>query len=327
MKKLLLTTSAVFALSTVCAPAFADSYTIWNLNKQKYTEINEVTNIEKTVNVEVADVTELDSNAQALAVVNDNIHDDLVTFATVGQVGSSGGVDNTGGFQTGYTENGTPIVGTGALFAGYEINFGIHRNSLITNSVNNDTGVGEMNQDSGANTDQGNTISAAFVFDGGPANITPAENAPAGVQGADVAQAEAYVDQSNTDNWAADVEATPDPNHLVPLITATLTGSFNHDTGVFFGNQNAGDMNSQQNALAAAVGGNTLTALSDAGLNQVNEGNQVFDVNTIKADAITNSINHDQGIVAFNQSVGDMNNQATVVSVAAIAAFVALPSQ
>jgi hypothetical protein len=40
---------------------------------------------------------------------------------------------------------------------------------------------------------------------------------------------------------------------------------------------------------------------------------------------INASVNSNQGLVMVNQSVGDNNNQATVVNVAAIASFVALP--
>src|SRR5437016_5472133 len=98
MKKLLLTTGAVAALSMVCAPAFADSFTFWQFAKGKFTEINEITQIEKTINVYVTDTTELDSSAQALAVVNDTIEGNLVTFATVDQVGPAG--ENPGGFTT-----------------------------------------------------------------------------------------------------------------------------------------------------------------------------------------------------------------------------------
>jgi hypothetical protein len=329
MKKLLLTTGAVAALSFVCAPAFADVFTFWNFSKGKFTEINEVTQIEKTINVYVTDTTELDSSAQALVAVNDSITGDLVTFATVGQIGSPG-VPNTGGFTTTGGFDGNTLTGTGTLFAGDQLNFGIHHASTITGSVQNDVGIGQLNQDSGNNSDQGNTISAAFVFDkAGTAPTEAATTPPTVVVNGDVAKAEAYVEQLNENNTAYDIEFSPYvPNTTTlhaPFITATITNSITGDVGVFMVNQNAGNMNSQQNALAAAVGDNTFTALSDAGLNQVNEGNFSFDINTVKSDDIDHSINNDTGIVAVNQSVGNMNNQATVISVSAIASFVGLP--
>ena len=324
MKKLLLTTGAVAALSMVCAPAFADSFTFWNFTKGKFTEINEVTQIEKTINIYVTDTTELDSSADALVAVNSSIEGDVVTFATVDALP----VGNRGGFTTTGTLDGNPVVnsgtGDGVLFHGDQLNMQIHHTNSIDQSVDNDTGIGQLNQDSGNNSNQGNVISAAFVFDA-------AAVAPTGTKivNGDVAKAEAYVEQLNTRNAAYDIEASPftppDSNILLPFIQATISHSVNNDTGVFMVNQNAGNMNSQHNALAAAVGDNTFTALSDAGLNQVNEGNLSFDINTVKSDLITDSVNSDTGIVAVNQSVGNMNNQATVISVAAISSFVGLP--
>ena len=90
-------------------------------------------------------------------------------------------------------------------------------------------------------------------------------------------------------------------------------------------NQNAGNNNQQHNVLAAAVGDNAFTALADAGLHQVNSGNTSYDVNTVKEDLIQHSVNNNTGIVAFNQSVGNNNNQATVINVAAISSSVGLP--
>ena len=323
MKKLLLTTGAVAALSMVCAPAFADSFTFWNFTKGKFTEINEVTQIEKTINIYVTDTTELNSSADALVAVNSSIEGDLVTFATVDQLP----VGNRGGFTTTGTLDNNPLTGSGVLFHGDQLNMQIHHTNTIDQSVDNDTGIGQLNQDSGNNSNQGNVISAAFVFDAAaPATGTAIVNG-------DLAKAEAYVEQLNTDNAAYDIEASPFvlDSHGVSTgvldfkITATILDSINSDTGVFMVNQNAGNMNSQHNALAAAVGDNTFTALSDAGLNQVNEGNISFDINTVKSDLITNSVNSDTGIVAVNQSVGNMNNQATVISVASLSSFVGLP--
>jgi hypothetical protein len=310
----------------VCAPAFADVFTFWNFTKGKFTEINEVTQIEKTINIYVTDTQELDSSADAIVAVNSSITGDVVTFATVDALLPG----NDGGFTTTGTLDGNPVVangtGDGVLFHGDQLNMQIHHTNTITNSVDHDTGIGQLNQDSGNNSNQGNVISAAFVFDAtGVAPVETGTNPPKVVNG-DVAKAEAYVEQLNTDNSAYDIEASPFTNGLlVPFISATISGSISNDTGVFMVNQNAGNMNSQHNALAAAVGDNTFTALSDAGLNQVNEGNTSFDINTVKSDLITNSVNHDTGIVAVNQSVGNMNNQATVISVAAIASFVGLP--
>jgi hypothetical protein len=325
MKKLLLMTAATFALSGAAAPAFSDDFTFWNVEKGKFTEINDITQIEKTINVYVTDTLELNSNAQALVTVNSAIQGDTVTFATVNQLGT----DNTGLFTAsgpggGVTVNSVPLVGSGVLFDGDQGDFDIHRASTITGSVDRDEGVGQLNQDSGNNSNQGNAISAAFVFDKNGTPAVESNTSLTSING-DVAEAEAYVEQLDTGNSSYHIEGTTPTASTGPNISATLTGSFDGDTGVYFGNQNAGNMNSQHNALAAAVGDYTATALADAGLNQVNSGNIMFEINTVKADSITGSLDGDVGIVAFNQSVGNMNNQATVVNVAALASSVGLP--
>ncbi|MFI4934571.1 MAG: hypothetical protein ACHP7N_08130 [Caulobacterales bacterium] len=327
MKKLLLMTAGAFALSTAAAPALADSFTNWNFAKGKFTEINETTQIEKTINVYVTDTVELDSSASSLVAVNSNISGDLVTFATVKQLlpGNKGGFTASGTGNAG-TFDGTSVVGSGTLFFGNQGEMNVHRHSLITNSVDLNTGIGQLNQDSGNNSNQGNAVSAAFVFDAkgtAPIETVATGTAPVVVNG-DVAKAEAYVEQLNTNNAAYHLEGSVVAPSAAE-ITADLANSFNSNIGVFMGNQNAGNMNSQENALSAAVGDNTMTALADAGLNQVDTGNIAFEINTVKEESITNSVNHNVGIVMFNQSVGNMNNQATVVNVAALASTVGLP--
>jgi len=301
MKKLLMTAAAGLALAGMGASAAsADVLTSWTFNKTKLTTINEPTNVTKVISISVTDTKPLDSAASALVAINSS-----VTGAIVGTAHVSDpliGVINAPGIPD---------------FYGDEGNYDIHRSAMITGSVLNNTGIGQLNQDVGNNSNQGNVVAAGFVFGG-----------------SDFADAEAYVEQLSTGNSARDVEdsgnfvfVNPGLGGLtiVPLITATLDGSMNHNTGVFFANQNAGNNNQQHNALAAAIGDNVFTALADAGLHQVNSGNHSYDVNTVKEDLIQNSVDNNSGIVAFNQSVGNNNNQATVVNVSAIASFVALP--
>lgn len=298
MKKLLMTAVAGLALAGMGASAAnADALTNWTFTKHKTTTINEPTNVTKIISINVTDTLPLDSAASALVAINSSI-----TGATVG------------------TAHVTDPLGVFDQFNGDPMNYNIHRSADINGSVLNNTGIGQLNQDVGNNSNQGNVVAAGLVFGGN-----------------DFADAEAYVEQLSTGNSARDVEdflnlQAPDGGEpllggltLVPLITATLEGSMNHNTGVFFANQNAGNNNQQHNALAAAVGENAFTALADAGLHQVNSGNHSYDVNTVKEDLINSSVNNNTGIVAFNQSVGNNNNQATVINVSAISSFVGLP--
>jgi len=289
MKKLLLMAAAAVAFSGIASAASATSLTDWTFDKTKLTEINDNTYVEKDVNIWVEDVDTLDSAGKSLAVVNSDILGDSVWYANVVA---------------------PPQAGTGEVFVGSHFSYGIDRHALITGSVTNDVGIGQINQDVGNNTNQGNVISAALVFGGN-----------------DLVDAEAYVEDINAFNVSIHHELTPitqDPNSTLANMSADLTASFNHLTGVYMGNQNAGNMNSQHNVLSAAVGDNAFVALADAGLDQVNGANTSYDVNSVKRDAITNSIDNNTGIVAFNQSVGSMNNQATVINVAALSSAVGL---
>jgi len=326
MKNLLLSAAASLALTAALGGvAHADATTKWTVTNTKTTVILEPTTITKTETVTVTDTKPLDGMASALALVNSTVERAVVGLADVPQnvvVGSNQGT------------NGIPE------FKGDPFNFGIRRTATVFDSVEHNTGIGQLNQDVGNNSNQGNVIAAAFVFDA-------TDTSP---NGGTLAKAEAYVEQLSEFNSSLNVEsgdpsskdnglvanpgytsgpngtpATPEDGPLLPQIEATISDSINSNTGVFMVNQNAGNNNQQHNALAAAIGDNTFTALSDAGLHQVNKGNSVYDVNTVKEDVILHAVNNNSGIIAVNQATGDNNNQATVVSVAAIASFVSLP--
>jgi hypothetical protein len=315
MKTLLLAAAAGLALTVAMAgAASADVTTNWTVTKNKTTTINEPTTITKIITVNVTDLKPLDSEASGLVVINSTVEDAIVGTAHV----TDPGIGGSGG-------NAVPPI---PPFNGDEGNYDIHRSATLTGSMLHNTGIGQLNQDVGNNSNQGNAIAVAFVFGGN-----------------DLAKAEAYVEQLSVNNSSRNVEngdptspgnnlilntqydngLTPDQGYFLPQISADIDGSINNNTGVFFVNQNAGNNNQQHNALAAAVGDNAFTALGDAGLHQLNSGNHVYDINTVKQDTINNSVNFNSGIVAVNQSSGDNNNQATVINVAAISSFLALP--
>jgi len=70
------------------------------------------------------------------------------------------------------------------------------------------------------------------------------------------------------------------------------------------------------------VGIGSQVALAESVLGQVNTGNTVLEVETLKVDRIAESINNNTGIGGVNQSSGNMNNQASAVSFSAITSSV-----
>lgn len=191
--------------------------------------------------------------------------------------------------------------------------YGIHLSATLDDSMNDNSGVWGLNQDVGNMTNQGNVVSVAGV-----SNETEA-----------VADAQAHVEQDNTNNTVTELELLRnlDGEHVTNLNTppeeflvnklASITDSINDNSGITNVNQNSGNMNNQSNGVAAAIGFGTVVALSDADLGQYNANNHVDELETVKRATIEGSINGNSGIVNVNQSAGNMNNQGNVVSIAA----------
>ena len=112
---------------------------------------------------------------------------------------------------------------------------------------------------------------------------------------------------------------------------AVVDGSFQNNSGVLHGNQAAGNMNNQANALSMAVSlEETGVALSEADLGQYTVWNEVLESDSRggegdevrpgirKLSSIQGSFNNNVGIVGFNQTTGNMANQANVVSLSAV---------
>jgi hypothetical protein len=280
MKHKYLYAVAALAFGLAASPAFADVTATMDVQKDKIVLIVQPSIIVKVVDLQVVYRGALTDGATAQALVNSSNSRNRVTWS----------VDND-------REDG---VNT----AGNRSDMRIVRKALTENSVLRNTGIGQLNQDTGNFANQGNVISAGLDF------------------GKDAfANAEAYAEQITNGNNVFHSEGNVAPR-ANPPIDAVITGSFNTNEGVFMGNQNSGNINSQHNVLALAVADSAVWALSDAGLNQVNAGNVAFETNSVKRDLITNSVNGNTGIVMINQSVGNMNNQATVVSVAALTSAV-----
>ena len=184
---------------------------------------------------------------------------------------------------------------------------GIQRDATIDASINSNTGIVGVNQDVGDFANQANIVAFAFV------------NNTTGLTS--VANSQAHVSQHNENSVTTDVELF-DIN--ANRRAASITGSVNGNTGIVGVNQNAGNMNNQINAVALAVGVNAAVALSEADLGQLNSSVEVNETNTTRAEDITGSVNGNTGITQVNQSNGNLNNQASVISISALTSSVAI---
>jgi hypothetical protein len=279
---------ALIAAAGLASPALADVQVVGEVDVDKDIVIDVNTVKDKDVTIEVDFDIDLTGAAKSDAIVNATVDD----------------VDI--GPEDGNTDNGTELTAN------------------TIGSVNENTGIVQFNQDAGQATNQGNVISAAIIFSEDPLD-------------AQVVISEAYVDQRASDSSAVHLESGANLGGLINDdgtvnldgefeydLTTRIADSYNGNVGVVMGNQNAGAGNNQHNVLSAAVGENALVALSDAGLGQETSGNFVEEVNTLKLALVADSVLGNEGIVAVNQSVGAFNNQATVISVAALSSAVGL---
>jgi hypothetical protein len=185
----------------------------------------------------------------------------------------------------------------------------IYRVATINNSIDNNHGSVGVNQDTGNDVNQANLIAYGLTD-----------------QGSNFTNGEASVDQSNTQNvvdfsWTIDTDF---PNALYDVnVTASMSNSVNHNTGVVGVNQNSGNNNNQTNAVALAAGlplagtpGQGI-ALAEADLGQENTHNTVHAVNVSATATIDGSISNNTGIVGVNQAVGNNSNEANVAAVGA----------
>jgi hypothetical protein len=179
--------------------------------------------------------------------------------------------------------------------------------SIILNSVNGNTGLTNINQQAGNMANQGIAISVAVdVEDGGDGQQPP--EAEGGF-----AEAQASVAQNMDTN---EVQST-----AILWRIADIENSINGNTGITNVNQATGNINNQMAGISLAVSLADGVALSEADLGQSNTNNSVreyessgYGVN--KNDSIASSVSGNTGITTVNQTCGNMNNQANIVSVA-----------
>ena len=193
----------------------------------------------------------------------------------------------------------------------------------IDGSIQTNTGVIGVNQDVGNFVNQGNVVAFA---------LTDSETS--------FADAQAWTDQTNGtagdppdntliqfENDTGIVDVPGKPPGVIPLNqsrTATITDAVTGNNGIVGVNQNAGDINNQHNSVAISVGLGAIAALSESVLGQDSTNNQVTETNVARSNTITTSVNANVGITAVNQTSGNFNNQASVVSFSGATSQVAI---
>ncbi len=175
-----------------------------------------------------------------------------------------------------------------------------YRTAIITGSINYNKGIVGVNQDAGNFNNQGNIVGIAVMV--GDA-LQPG-----------YANAQVSASQQNVFNAVSAVEGYPT---FSPVKIDLITGSIYKNSGIIGVNQSVGNLNNQLNQVALAVGDGVAVAMSEADLGQLNAYSIVREIGTLKSDTITGSINENSGIVGVNQSAGNMNNQANIVSISA----------
>jgi hypothetical protein len=269
MKKLMKATVAAGALALVATPAMADNFLFWEVLKlAEYTIVVDVTK-EKIADINVNFDEELEGSASSQALVNARVEFNSNSNGSTNEANST------------------------------------QRTAILNNGVNENLGIGQLNQDVGQFSNQGNVASVGLDLGGDAYTM-----------------AEAYVDQKTQSNFSGTREGIV--NTANPNLESLIYGSVNENTGVFHVNQNSGVGNQQHNVLSAAVGASAVIALADAGLGQLTAGNSLADTNTVKRDVLSDSVNGNTGIVNVNQSVGTFNSQATIVNVSALTSAVGL---
>ena len=188
---------------------------------------------------------------------------------------------------------------------GSEATQDVEAHATIDSTVAGNKGILGFNQDAGNSVNQGYNVAVSL------SNVKS------------VTDAQSWVDQRNQENT---VRATShDYLDGQASKTATMKNTIGADSasahqGLIGVNQNAGNMNNQTSSVALALGVGAQVALSESALGQVNMGNKVYEVGTMKTDLIENAMNYNLGTVQVNQSAGNMNNQGSSIAISATVA-------
>lgn len=278
-----------FGLAALASPAAASLLLTVDVVKTKNVNVDINIDITKNIVVNVELIEEFEGDAEALVNVNVENYMNEVMGCVKSCPGQGPDMD--------------PETAT----------YGIVRNSLLSGSVNGNSGVLGVNQDTGNLVNQGNSLALTNVEVEGDQQI--------------VVHSEAAGDQKNHGNIIRHFEVDrPDDqvNHGATILNSIGSGDGNGNTGLVSVNQNAGNANNQHTGMAFAYSAANAVALSEAELGQVNRGNTIESENTVRRGSISGSIQFNEGVVQVNQSAGNLNNQASMIAISALAAKVAI---
>jgi len=267
-KQLLASAALLLGAVAFSTPSSADVFVLATANLDKDTTVTENLRIFKTITFLVdADFTPVRSAAEAVTIINQANSGNVVTHI-------SGALGNR-------------------LFADLL--------ATINDSVRDNRGITQVNQDVGSSNNQANSVNAA-------ASLTQAFFTESMIE------VEQYTvgNRTNTDGTAT--FAGGNLSHATKA--ALMNNSVVNNIGITQVNQNAGAASNQLNAIDLAIGANAAVALSEAALGQTNTGNHVDEIATVKVSSMFNSVNANRGITMVNQNSGNMNNQGTVISFA-----------
>lgn len=276
--------SAAFCVS---APALADVTVTGTIDLEKDIDVFETIDIDTTVDLDVEVDLEAEKFAESIAIANQSNFNNEAC-------------DNCA-----------------------------EKDGIIRDSAIGNTGVVSINQAVGNMNNQGTLVSVAVdaASDGPPELVGEANSG--------FAESIAAADQRNgtPDALAGTDGSYTSGANLIDTVNivfrnARIDGSFNTNTGLVYGNQASGHMANQVNvlSLAFAIDDNGV-ALAEADLGQVNANSIVnesddptdtLSIGVVKVAATVNSLNGNTGIVGVNQSVGNLANQANVISIAAV---------
>jgi hypothetical protein len=293
MRKLLLSTVAsaalALALGPTATPAVADVDVVVTVRKTQTISVTETITKDKDVLLEISALDLMaDGAAEALALANVTNN-----YNAVGQSAQPGGDIN---------------------------DYAIFREALLKDSVILNSGVVELNMDTGNMNNQGNQLSAALVIDSAEDTIVFVEAMAEAEQingGLEEGEGNSVVHLEIPEPTG---ENPGDPGFSIlpgnANIYAAITDSINGNVGVVGVNVAGGNMNNSNNLVALAIGFGAEFALAEAALGQANSGGSVLEAGVKKTGEIVGSINDNSGVVGVNLAGGNMANQANIFSLA-----------
>ena len=290
----------------LAAPALADVTVTVDVSKTKDVSVTETVTINKDITVTIGVTVDLDRAAEAMALVNQVITNNLVDR-------------NVDVFQS---VDDQQLLRAAVIFQ-----------SIGGVPGDGNAGVTGFNQDIGAMTNQGNIWSVALTEDDDNL-LLPGSNQPPDV----FADAQAEVDQrigGDDEGNRVDLQFDSDLGGEGFLFAANIEVSINENIGLTGVNQNAGNMNDQANAVAVGAGlflgtrpganefDGAAVALAESALGQETAFNTVLEgdvggsVPSFKLGTMFGSVTGNTGITQVNQSTANMTNQGNVASVGA----------